>query len=305
MLSGEKILVTGVTGAVTSWPIAKSLASENEVWGVARFSDPEARGRVEASGIRVHPVDLAQGELSGLPDDFTVVLHFAHARMGEGEFIEAIQANAVGAGLVLQHCRKARAALVISSAAIYSTRPDDPMHLFSEGDDIGRSYTPWAPTSPASKVSLEAVARFCAEAFSLPVTIARISTAYGPAGGMPIMDMDSVVAGKTVHTWSDPYPHSPIHTDDLIEQVEPLLHAASAPANIVNWCGDEVVTQREWCVQAGELAGAEVDLQLTPIPGAQQGGAANPDHRRSITGPCRRVFRESFQEIFHERHSPV
>ena len=41
-MNGEKILVVGATGQV-ALPLAKSLAKENEVWAVARFSDPAAR----------------------------------------------------------------------------------------------------------------------------------------------------------------------------------------------------------------------------------------------------------------------
>ena len=37
-VSGEKILVTGVSGSVAR-PLALSLAADNEVWGLARFAD--------------------------------------------------------------------------------------------------------------------------------------------------------------------------------------------------------------------------------------------------------------------------
>jgi nucleoside-diphosphate-sugar epimerase len=40
MLSGEKILITGVTGMVPL-PIAEFLARDNEVWGIARFTNRE------------------------------------------------------------------------------------------------------------------------------------------------------------------------------------------------------------------------------------------------------------------------
>jgi nucleoside-diphosphate-sugar epimerase len=176
--------------------------------------------------------------------------------MGAGEFIPAIQVNAVGAGHVLQHCRRARAALVVSSGAVYSPRNDDVFHAFREEDDIGRAYAPWAPTSPVSKVSLEAVARFCAEGFGLRTTIVRLNVVYGPLGGMPVFDLDRVAAGQPVATFADPYPSNPIHADDICAQVEALLDAASIPATLVNWCGDEVVTQRQWCERAGELAGS-------------------------------------------------
>src|SRR6476620_9316346 len=39
LLDGEKILVTGVTGKI-AFPIARTLAAANEVWGVARLRDP-------------------------------------------------------------------------------------------------------------------------------------------------------------------------------------------------------------------------------------------------------------------------
>ena len=39
MLSGEKVLITGPAGRI-AYGIAKTLAADNEVWGIARFSDP-------------------------------------------------------------------------------------------------------------------------------------------------------------------------------------------------------------------------------------------------------------------------
>ena len=42
MIAGEKILITGVSGMV-GYPIARHLAADNEVWGIARFRDASAR----------------------------------------------------------------------------------------------------------------------------------------------------------------------------------------------------------------------------------------------------------------------
>jgi nucleoside-diphosphate-sugar epimerase len=300
VLSGQKILVTGVSGMVAS-PIAESLARHNEVWGLARFADPQARARVAAAGITPVSADLASGNLSGVPSDFTYVLHFAHTRLGPGDFVPAIQVNAVGAGHVRAHCRKARAALVVSSSAVYSPNPD-PFHPFREEEDIGHGRTPWAPTSSVSKVSLEAVARFCAEAFDLPTVITRLNTVYGPLGGMPVMDMDAIAAGRSAAWFADPYPHSPIHADDMCAQIEPLLAAATRPATVVNWCGDEILTQREWCEQAAEWTGKQARIQVTAAPGTPLGGAHDATRRRAITGPCRVGFRSGFEALLRSRH---
>ena len=188
-----------------------------------------------------------------------------------------------------------------SAGTVYSPHNEDVYRPFVEEDDIGRSQAPWAPTSPASKVSLEAVARFCAEGFSLPTTIVRLNVIYGPLGGMPVNDMALIAAGKPVVTFADPYPSSPIHADDMCAQVEALLEAASTPARIVNWCGDEVVTQRQWCEMAGEICGREPVIEVNPVPTAACGSVGDTTRRLAITGPCRTVFRAAMEKIHNER----
>jgi nucleoside-diphosphate-sugar epimerase len=314
MLTGEKILITGASGAV-GLPIATALAQHNEVWAIARFGSGQTAASamnassvspevLEARGIRTRRVDLAAPDLREVPTDFSYVLHLAHTRLG-AEFQRAIQVNAVGAGHVLAHCRKAKAALVMSSAAIYSPKAD-PFALHVEDGDLGKASTPWAPSSPVSKVSLEAIARFCAEAFDLPTTIARLNTIYGSFGGMPVMQMDDVVAGRTIQAVAEPNVHSPIHMDDVLDQLEALLEAASPKALLVNWAGDEVVTTRQWCEQAASLCGKPVKIEVASIPGILAGNAVDVSRRRAITGPCRRAFEPAFAAIYRERYgAPV
>ena len=45
-MRGYKILITGPTGQVAT-PVAKALAADNEVWGIARFTDAVARDKLE------------------------------------------------------------------------------------------------------------------------------------------------------------------------------------------------------------------------------------------------------------------
>lgn len=301
MLSGEKILVTGVTG-MAPLPIAEYLARDNEVWGTARFSDPGKRERVEKAGITTRSIDLMKPDFSQLPTDFTYVMHWSYTRLPSGQFLPAIQVNGVGAGHVLKHCQRAKAALVVSAGTIYSPRNDDYYHAFVEEDDIGRAYAPWGPTSPVSKVSLEAVARFCAEAFELPTTIVRLNVVYGAEGGMPVDDLDAIATGKPVYTFAEPYPASPIHADDMCEQVEALCAAAAAPATLVNWCGDEVVTQREWIAQAETLSGKRAEIVHNPVDTAAGGSVGDTTRRMAITGPCKRAFRDELEKLYRARH---
>ena len=301
MLSGEKILVTGVAG-LGPFPIASMLAKNNEVWGLARFGDAATRRKVEAAGIRAFSADLGSGQFDGLPNNFTYLLHFAWRRAELAQLEDAIRVNVEGSGLILQHCRKAKAALVISSMGVYSTN-EDPMYTYTETDPIGRGSTPYAATSPATKVGLEGVARFCARAFNLPVTIARLNTVFGIAdhlsGNYHARLIQSVRAGESFPVPGDPNPHSPLHTDDMQSQVEALLGEAGVPALTTNWCGDEVVTTQNAAKQIERLSGLPAMLKIVKTPGAPQGNAANPTRRRSITGPCNVSFSAGLERLYH------
>jgi UDP-glucuronate 4-epimerase len=301
VLAGEKILLTGATGTLGAM-MARALAPHNEVWGLARYSDPMAADVARQSGLVPVRMDLQAPDFSSLPTDFTYLLHFAHTRRGPDEFLESVQINAVGPGLLMQHCRDVKAALIVSSTAVYSP-PVDVWHLLGERDPTGGAFAPWAPSSPVSKVSLEATARLAAEAFGIRTLIARLNATYGPGrgmkgGGMPVADLEAVVEGQPIRTFADPYPHSPIHFADMVDQLEALLDAASVPATIVNWCGDEVITQRQWCELAGSFSGRSPELIVHPIAGVSSGNAGDPTRRRALTGPCKHGFAESYRAIY-------
>ena len=142
------------------------------------------REELEAAGVTVRAVDLAAGDFGDLPDDFTYVVHLAWLRADLAHLDDAFRANVEGAGLVLQHCRKAKAALVMSGMGVYSAN-DDPGGPTAKRDPIGRGATAYAPTSPACKLGLESVARFCARAFDLPIVITRLNTLTGLPGIVP------------------------------------------------------------------------------------------------------------------------
>jgi nucleoside-diphosphate-sugar epimerase len=76
VLEGEKVLVTGITGKI-AFPIARRLAERNEVWGVARLRGEGDAERVAGAGIRPVALDVAAGDFSSLPEDFTYVFHAA------------------------------------------------------------------------------------------------------------------------------------------------------------------------------------------------------------------------------------
>jgi len=294
MLSGEKILVTGPAGRIAQ-PLARTLAADNEVWGIARFSEEGSRERVEALGITTRQIDYSTGEFGDLPTDFTYLLHVA-ADFSESDYDRALRVNAEGTGLLLEHCREAKAALVMSTVTTYKPNPD-PWHAFTEDDPLGDAMAPPAHTYSISKIAEEAVARYCARSFGLPTIIARMCAAYGEMGGLAKWHLDAVAAGQPVTTRSDPMPYSPIHDDDIAVQLEPLLDRASVPAFITNWGGDEPVSVQQWSQYFGELLGVEAQVDVRPIPGASVGSVGDHTRRQSITGPCAVDWRDGYRRM--------
>jgi len=301
VLRGEKILVTGPAGQI-AFPMTEYLAAANEVWGVARFGDAETRERVDALGVTTRVIDLASGEFGDLPDDFTYVVHLAASQGPDADYDHAIRVNAEGTGLLLRHCRRARAALVASTASVYGPNPD-PWHLFAETDPLGDPRPPHSPTYSISKIAQEAAARLAARLFDLPVTIARINASYGPNGGLPAYHLDWILAGQPVPLRAPgPTPYSPICQDDLDDQAEKLLRVASVPATIVNWAGDDVVTAEDWCAYLGELVGLEPQLVHREYPGGMRGAAMDNTRRRALIGDCRVDWRTGMRRMAEARH---
>lgn len=296
-LEGRKILMTGPAGQI-AFPMARELARKNEVWGIARFGDAKARREVEAAGIKTLAIDLGNPDFSALPRDFTHLLHLAAAIAGD-DYDGAIRTNAEGTGLLLSHCRKVEAALVMSTVSVYKPHPD-PWHRFREDDPLGDIMLPFAQAYSISKIAEEGVARFCAREFGIPTTIARMGASYGPRGGLPIFAMQALAAGKAVSTRWDPCPYNPIHDDDMLAHVAPLLEAASVPATIVNWAGDETVSIQDMVAYGANLLGVEPRVDVTVVPGASLGSAVDPVKRRSITGPCRVEWRDGIRRVLEE-----
>ncbi len=295
MIRERKILVTGATGNI-GLPLLEFLAAENTVWAVARYSDSKVRDRVAATGAVTHVVDMASGDFAGLPDDFDYVVHLVTS--GSRDSDVAVRVDGEGTALLLQHCRRASAVLVMSSGSVYR-RAGEPLHHYRETDPLGEGLVPSLPAYSLSKHVQEAAARSAARLYDLPVTIARMGTAYGGNGGLPAWHLDSIMAGQQVPVGDVDAKFVPIHEDDIHDQLEDLLGAATIPATIVNWGGDEIVSPREWTQYLGELTGKDVRFDETV---GYPGCIFDVTKRQSITGPCQVSWREGMARVVDARY---
>jgi UDP-glucuronate 4-epimerase len=295
-MKGKKILVTGGTGQVAR-PIAETLAEHNEVWCLGRFGTPGVERELHDRGIttwRWDMDDTSEDALKGLPEDFTHVVHSAVRRGEDGDFTAAVEVNAVAAGRLMTHCRTAEAFLYISTGAVYARQTLD--HKYTETDPID-GVAAWLPTYPVGKIATEGAVRAFAQVLRLPTTIARLNIAYGPGGygGVPMLYFKRMLAGEPI-----PVPHtgqnwcSPLHTDDLVEQVPPLWRAAAVPATLVNWGGDEPVGMTDCVRHLEELTG--IPAKLVPSDVTRETYQFDPTLRRRLTGPCRVPWRDGIRQ---------
>lgn len=259
-LRGKTIVVTGVTGQVAE-PVALALAAENEVIGAARFKDQAARARLEEAGIRCVPIDLTAGDVAGLPRDADYVVSFAVSKTNDWTL--DLQANSGGLASLMEHHQDATAFLHCSTTGVYK-----PMghHVFAEEDQLGDNHGVWPflRTYSISKIAGEAAARWAAERFELPTTIARLSVPYGDRGGWPAIHLEMMINGSEIPVHLDaPSVYHPLHQDDIITMVPGLLAAATTPATTVNWGGDDAVSIEEWCGYFSELTGVPATFAPT------------------------------------------
>jgi UDP-glucuronate 4-epimerase len=301
LIENKKILVTGATGQVAG-PIAADLAARNEVWCASRFSDPVAKKALESKGIKTFKWTMGSDDFRGLPDDFNYVVHAACDILEiASDYEAAIRINAEGTGLLMAHCRKAEAFLYVSSLCVYKT-PPDPAHLCDELTWPLGSHPVYAPSYSTGKISTEAVVRSVARIYGIPTIIARLGMAFGTSGhgGVPTMVFKRMAAGEEIHVPSRPFYYSMIHEDDFVANIEPFLRAATVPATIVNWVGDEIAGEREMYDYIARISGFTPKYVTDDMGGYEGGGLGDPKRRQAITGPNKRGWKAAILKTLRD-----
>lgn len=295
-LRGQKILITGATGKI-AFPIARTLAAENEVWGAARLRDPADRDKLTTAGITPIAFDVSTDDFSQLPADFTYVFHAA-VDPGAHDWARCLHTNAQRSGDLLYHCRAAKGFVFCSTGSIYGYQGQRPL---TENDPPG---VPLRPNYSFSKVAAEAVCSWVAKTHRIPLTIIRICSTYGPEGGAPADRLEMMLAHKPIRLHPDtPNNYNPIYEDDYVEFGIRAMEVADTPPVVVNWAGSETVSAEDYCAYLGELVG------VTPVfeYSADAHTPLWPDVTRmhEILGRTKVSWREGFARMVASRHPEI
>jgi len=296
-LQGKRIVVTGVTGQVAR-PLALALAKENEVFGAARFGDQAAKTELEHGAVHCVPIDLLAGDVAALPRDADYVLHFAVAKSNDWE--KDLRANSGGLAYLMEHHQGATAFLHCSSTAVY--KPEG-HRAFDEDAPLGDNHGVWPflRTYSICKIAAEGTARWAADRYGLPTTIARLSVPYGDGGGWPAIHLHMMLSGHAVPVHVDaPSVYHPLHADDILAMVPKLLAVADVPATTVNWGGSEAVSIEEWCSYLAELVG--IEPRFEPTANTIDSVAIDPTRMHALIGRTTVPWRDGMRRMVQALH---
>jgi len=293
VLDGQKILITGATGKI-AFPIARALAKRNEVWGAARFSKQGDRDKLAAAGVTPLQLDIFNGSLAGVPDDFTHVFHAA-VDPGTGDWRRCVETNADRSGKLLYHCRKARGFVYCSTGSIYKYQGQRPL---TEADGPG---VPQRANYSFSKIAGEALCTWIAEQFRIPLTIIRICSTYGPEGGAPADRLEMMLQGRPIPLHPEkPNNYNPIYEDDYVELGIRAMEVAALPPIVVNWSGSEILSAEDYCAYMGELVGVRPQFEYTTA--AHTPLWPDVTYMHEILGRTRVHWRDGLRRMIEARH---
>ncbi len=248
-LSGQKVLVTGASGALGG-ELARDLSRHNTVYGLARFSDPAARGFLESAGVIVVQRDLGRDSFDDLPGDIDYVFNLGAVvrRDADKDPAYTYEVNAYSLGRLMRRWPKVKAFVQASSGSVYRYQRRAIVESDPIGDEDG--------TYSVAKFSGEVVATFACRLWGIPAIFLRIFQTYGPRGGPVTNRIRLVAEGKPVPLHPDgPNLSCPLYVTDFVELAEAAAGKATVPPTIVNVAGTRLISFEDYIQIIGRSLG--------------------------------------------------
>ena len=239
-MTGQRILVTGVTGLI-GFPLAVELAKSNTVYGASRFRKKNKAG-IEQHGIIPVEVDFTSADLGALPDGVDYV--FNQAMAYTDDFAHSMAINAFAAGRLMERYKHSKGIVLASTGSVYPRT-----------DDVADEDTPLCGTHPY------AVSKICGDMFGVyfsirdgtPTCILRYYTPYSPTGGRRRWHVDNMADGQPL--LCPKARCAPLFITDVVAMTIRAGACCTSPPTIINVAGDERITKKDLADRLAEAVG--------------------------------------------------
>ncbi|WP_417746413.1 NAD-dependent epimerase/dehydratase family protein [Rosistilla oblonga] len=229
---------------------------EKNVYGVARFSDADARGRLEATGVRTIQCDLLDRTAVAKLPQSPNVLFMAGRKFGTGGEEPLTWAmNTLVPANVADHFRDSRI-VAFSTGCVYPlARVDSQPDETTPPDPIGEY--------AQSCLGRERMFEYGSNRWGTPVCLYRLNYAIDLRYGVLHDIATKIWHGQPVDNSAEAF--NVIWQGDANRQALLCLGHCSSPANILNVTGPETLETEAVARQFGELL--EKPVQFTSTPG--------------------------------------
>ena len=139
---------------------------------------------------------------------------------------------------------------------------------------------------------------------AMTTIITRLDVAYGSRGhgGVPMIIFEFMKNGMAYTRAEDGDSFcSPIHEDDIAEQVQNLILKADVPAPIVNLGGDQVVSVEEIIGYVEGLTGLQMKVE-TGKDASWGMKVLDNTRRKALGGPCKVDWKEGVRAAIAKRY---
>ena len=242
-MDGQKVLVVGATGLIGFY-LAKELARDNTVYGVARF-EHRAQDDVARHNIIPVPFDVTEGDFGSLPADVDYVFNEVML-YSEDDFPQSIAVNAFPTARLFERYRHTKGIVLGSTGSVY--------RLGVEPADENSPLDGRMPYS-LSKICSEMFGEYFSREYDVPACILRYYQPYCETGGFLKSFLDSIVAGKSLMR-ADIH-MAPVHMSDVVAMTIRAADHCTSPPTVINVSGDQIIPKRQLVERMADMLGRQ------------------------------------------------
>lgn len=243
------IAVLGAGGKMgpTLAMMLRKAAPERTIYAVSRFSDQEAKGRIEAAGVETITVDLLDESLYGRLPDVPTAFYLAGMKFGTtGQQPLTWAMNVHLPALVGRHYKDARI-VALSTGNVYSF----------VGLDSGGSREEDVP-GPVGEYAQSCLGRerifgYFSQVYGTCVTLIRLNYANEPRYGIIVDLTQKILDDQPIDVTMGAV--NLIWQGDANNRIIAALKLAASPPAVLNVTGPETIAVRELAGKIGKVLG--------------------------------------------------